>query len=99
MTKKVFHTRVAQSVIERVVEQVKKRWPVTTQSEAIARALEDWVNNAEGNGKSAKLDKITVLIEWLVAQHQRRIELEATFPVDEYTAAKAAGCDSVEDGQ
>lgn len=115
MAKIVVHARVAQTVVDKVVEEVGKRWPVATQSEAIARALEDWTNNIDAGGKSAKLNYLVLAvddlksIDHLVLAVLQRIEANllrshelqdaSTVLVDEYTQAKTQGCDSLEDAQ
>ena len=58
MAKILIHARVPEDVIVRVVDEVKRRWSVDSQSEAIARALENWVFMIDKEGKGAKLDQL-----------------------------------------
>lgn len=60
MAKILIHARVPEDVVAKVYNEVKKRWSVDSQSEAIARALENWVFMIDREGKGAKLDELLV---------------------------------------
>lgn len=89
--------RISDSLYADVKRVVQRRWPNdTSQGQVIRRALEQYVNDADANGKSAKLDRILVVVDWIAAQHQKSNDLQDALSARH---GEYSGCDNPPTGE
>lgn len=66
---------------KQALEKVREVYPhIRTDDEAIRRIIFDWSTDRSNNGKTAKLDQILQLIQWIVEQHKLVNELMDASP-------------------